>query len=415
MRQINTSNPKVNTIIALSLIPLSGFAMDVFIPSLPNMASQLHCTPAAVQLILSIFLISYGFSQWIVGGLVDSFGRYRPALVSMIVFSMSSFVIAFTDSLSIIYSMRIVQGFTVAVILVSKRAYFVDVYKGDELKKYTSLFSVIWAIAPIVAPFLGGLFQSTWGWKSNFIFLGVFGLVFFVIEIFKGGESIQEQQPFRLRPILVSYREMLKTKDFSLGIIILGLLYAMILLYGMASPFLIENRLHFSPTVTGYYALFSGVAMLTGGTISRVLIQKPFFKKLVIASAAQISAVVGLTFLTNFHQNLFTLLLYVFTLHSLSGFMFNSILSYCLTRFPRYAGKASGLVGGGFSMITSLFSSLLINSIHITNQVTLGVGYGILALLVLLVLFNTGWGVKNEGRKRVERKNFQGRLMTGAV
>jgi MFS family permease len=412
MRRINASKPKVNTVIALSLIPLSGFAMDVFIPSLPNMASLLHCTPGAVQLILSIFLISYGFSQFIVGGLVDSFGRYRPALASMLVFSIASFVIAFTDSLSLIYWMRALQGFTVAVILVSKRAYFVDVYKGDSLKKYTSLFSVIWAIAPIVAPFLGGLFQSKWGWNSNFIFLGLFGLVFFMIEIFVGGESIEERQPFRLRPIISSYRDMLKTKDFSLGIIILGLAYAMILLYGMASPFLIENRLHFSPTMTGYCALISGVAVLTGGTISRILIQKPFFTKLVIASATQITAVVVITLLTSFHQNLFTLLLYVFTLHSLSGFMFNSILSYCLTRFPHYAGKASGLVGGGFSMITSLLSSFLVNSIKITNQVALGVGYGILAVLILVLLFNTGWGRKKEGKRSF---NFQRRFVTEAV
>jgi len=271
---------------------------------------------------------------------------------------------------------------------------------------------VIWAIAPIVAPFLGGLFQSKWGWNSNFIFLGLFGLVFFVIEIFVGGESIEGRQPFRLRPILSSYRDMLKTKDFSLGIIILGLAYAMILLYGMASPFLIENRLHFSPTMTGYCALISGVSVLMGGTISRILIQKPFFTKLVIASGTQITAVIVITLFTNFHQNLFTLLLYVFTLHSLSGFMFNSILSYCLTRFPHYAGKASGLVGGGFSMVTSLLSSLLVNTIHITNQVALGFGYGLLALLIMVLLFNTGWGQKKESKKSL---NFQRRFITEAV
>ena len=415
MRRINPSRAKRNTIIALSLIPLSGFAMDVFIPSLPDMATRLHCTPAAVQLILSIFLISYGVSQLVVGGLVDSFGRYRPSLFSMLMFSAASFVIAFSQSLPVIYWMRVVQGFTVAVILVSKRAYFVDVYKGEELKKYTSLFSVIWAIAPIVAPFLGGYFQMKWGWNSNFIFLGVFGLVFFFIELFVGGESINTAQAFRLRPILLSYRDMLNTKDFTLGVTILGLLYAMALLYGMASPFLIEHQLHYSATVTGYCSLLSGVAFLVGGTTSRILIQKPFFRKLVVASGAQVSLVVILTILTSYHQNLFTLLLYVFLLHSLCGFMFNTILSYSLMRFPHYAGKASGLVGGGFSMITSLLSSLLVNSINITNQVLLGLGYGILAVIVLLILLNTKWIAAIDTERKTYSKNLETRLVREAV
>jgi MFS family permease len=73
MKQIKESRIGTNTVVALALIPLSGFAMDVYIPSLPDMAVQLHTTPAAIQLTLSLFIISYGISQLIVGGLIDSF------------------------------------------------------------------------------------------------------------------------------------------------------------------------------------------------------------------------------------------------------------------------------------------------------------------------------------------------------
>ena len=96
MRNITESRIRLNTYVALSLIPLSGFAMDVFIPSLPDMAVQLHTTPAAIQLTLSLFIISYGVSQLIVGGLLDSYGRYWPTLMSMLVFSAASFAIAWS-------------------------------------------------------------------------------------------------------------------------------------------------------------------------------------------------------------------------------------------------------------------------------------------------------------------------------
>jgi DHA1 family bicyclomycin/chloramphenicol resistance-like MFS transporter len=396
MRNITESRIRINTYVALSLIPLSGFAMDVFIPSLPDMAVQLHTTPAAIQLTLSLFIISYGVSQLIVGGLLDSYGRYWPTLISMLVFSAASFAIAWSESLQVIYAMRIIQGFTVAVIVVGKRTFFVDVYKGEQLKKYTSLFSVIWAIGPIVAPFLGGFFQTSWGWESNFIFLGIFSFVFFLIEVLIGGETQKTPQPFSIKGILGSYGKMLKTVDFSAGMIILGLAYAMILLYGMASPFLIEERLHFSPKVTGYCALFSGVSVLIGGSLSRILIRKPFVKKLILASSLQLVAVALLIFLTFYYQSLPTLLLYVFLLHSTGGFIFNNLMSYTLIRFPEYAGKAAGLVGGGFSVVTSILSSLLVNTLTITNQTVLGVGYAVLAIGVFLIIVKTKW-VVNEG------------------
>ena len=399
MRRINEARAGWNTFIAFSLIPISGFAMDIYIPSLPDMASHLHASPEAIQLTLSIFMISYGFSQLLVGGLVDSFGRYLPSLVSILIFSVASFAIAYTSDLQLIYWMRALQGLTVAVIMASKRAYFVDIFSGELLKKYTSMFSVIWAIAPIVAPFLGGFFQIHWGWAANFKFLGYFGLLFFVIEIVTGGESMKIAQPFRFRHIINSYGDMLKTPDFTSGMFILGLTYTMLLVYGMASPFLIESRLHYSASITGYCSLFSGVSVFIGGCISRMFIQRPFFGKLIIANSLQLVSACVLIPITLYYQNIFTLLLFVFLLHSTGGFIFNNLLSYCLIRFPQYAGKASGLVGGGFAVVTSVASSVLVSSISITTQSSLGVAYGILGILISVLLLKTKW--KQSGERAV--------------
>jgi len=402
MRRIKESRIGWNTIMSLGLIPLSGFAMDVYIPSLPDMAVQLHTSPAAIQLTLSLFIISYGISQLIVGGLIDSYGRYIPNLAAILVFSLSSFIIAYSSNMQVIYAMRIVQGFTVAVIAISKRAFFIDLYQGEALKKYTSMFSVIWAIAPIVAPFLGGFFQTTWGWSSNFMFLGYFGLAFFIIEAAIGGESMKAAQPFSVRSMMQTYTHMIKTPDFTSGIIVLGLAYGMILLYGMCSPFLIEHQLHFAATATGYCSLFSGLSVLMGGTISRILVNKPFGRKLVLASIAQLISVAVMIPMTIYYHNIFTLLLYVFLLHSTGGFIFNNLMSYCLIRFPQYAGKASGLTGGGFAVVTSILSTFMVKSISITNQAVLGVAYGIIAAIMFLILVKTKWkGTEEKKEKEV--------------
>ena len=189
MRIIKENHNGISTLLAFALIPLSGFATDVYIPSLPAMASHLNVPGTAVQLTLVIFMISSGLSQLFVGSLLDSFGRFWLNIGALIVFAAASFVIASSGNIYVIYLMRAIHGIAVATIVVSKRAYFIDIYSGEKLKHYVSLFSIIWASAPIVAPFIGGFLQAAFGWESNFYFLGIFTLVILVFDLIFGGES----------------------------------------------------------------------------------------------------------------------------------------------------------------------------------------------------------------------------------
>lgn len=391
VRRIDQANQRWNTFVAFSLLPISGLAMDIYIPSLPDMAVQLHISPSAVQLTLPIFIISYGVTQFLIGGFIDRYGRYLPCLLSLLIFSLASLCIAYSHQLPIIYSMRVIQGIASGVIIVSKRAYFVDLFSGSLLKKYTSMFSVVWALAPIIAPFLGGFFQTHWGWTFNFIFLGLYGLTIFLIELCVGGETMKAPQPFRLSDLFHSYRKMIGARDFTASLMIIGLLYAILLLYGMASPFLIEHQLGYSATFTGYCALLSGICVFTGGLLSRAYIHKPLYKKVLRVNIMALVMLVVLIPLSLYYSNIYTLLLYVILLHVCSGFIFNNFMSYGLTRFPEYAGKSAGLLGGGFSIITSIASTFLVNALVIESQPMLGIAYSALFIGVLLLIYGVKW------------------------
>lgn len=399
MKTLKESNKAVSTALALALIPITGFALDVFIPSLPAMSARLHATPEAVQLCISIFLATYGISQLLVGGLLDSYGRFWPNIFALAGFSVASFVIANTENLQVIYAMRAVQGVMSAVIVVSKRSFFFDLFEGDKLKHYTSLFSVIWSAAPIIAPFLGGYLQTHFGWQSNFYFLGFFGLAFLVLELVFSGETIASKVPLRLTTVGSAYRSMLGTRDFTSGLLILGLSYAVLMIYNMSSPFLIEEVMHYPATVTGNCSMISGLAMLGGSLLSKALIATPFYKRLFTAAVVQLAVSGALILLTLQLHNLYTLMVYVVLLHSASGFIFNGMLAYCLTRFSQFGGMASGLTGGGYILSTSAFSYIVVKTIRIDSQVWLGAGYTILILAVLTLIIRTKWierGAKNE-------------------
>src|SRR5882757_8366458 len=129
-KMIKEQHQGIATILAFALLPLSGFATDIYIPSLPTMAATMHVGSIQVQLTLTLFLISYGVSQLFVGGLLDSFGRYKLSLISLAVFAVASVVIANTHNIYLIYLMRVIHGITVSIIIVGKRAYFVDLFSG---------------------------------------------------------------------------------------------------------------------------------------------------------------------------------------------------------------------------------------------------------------------------------------------
>jgi DHA1 family bicyclomycin/chloramphenicol resistance-like MFS transporter len=390
MKTIKESHRGISTILAFALIPLSGFATDIYIPSLPTMAKDLHVSTAAVQLSLILFFISSGISQLFTGAILDSFGRYRASLFALAVFAAASFAIAVYPDIYVLYTMRVVQGITISLIVVGKRAFFVDMYSGEKLKHYTSLFIIIWSTAPILAPFIGGYLQSIFGWHSSFYFLGGLAIVFLILEIFFSGESLKHFHPFKAKPILDVYANMLRTGDFALGLVIIGCCYGLVVMYGMASPFIIERVFKFSPVITGYSSLLSGVAIMIGGTIAKALIKVPIPKKIPVAILLM-GVFSGLMILTaTIYTNIYVMIGLTICLHTTGGFIFNIIYGYCLGRFSKNAGTAAGLTGGGMYIVSSMISYGLISLYGIRNQAILGTSNitGVVLIVILFIAFS---------------------------
>ncbi|WP_421938638.1 MFS transporter [Pedobacter sp.] len=384
---IQEKNQKIATILAFALIPLSGFATDIYIPSLPTMAGEMQVSSVQVQLTLSIFLISYGVAQLFIGSVLDSFGRYKIGLYSLLIFAAASIVIAVTHNIYLIYLMRIIHGLTVGAIVVAKRAYFVDVFEGEQLKHYLSLFSIIWSTGPIVAPFIGGYLQSAFGWESNFYFLGGFALVFAILEYVFSGETLKHFTDFQLKKIANIYLNMIKTPSFTLGIVMLGLAYCMVMVYNMTGPFIIEHHLHLTPIVAGYSSLVLGFAWMVGGFIGKATITKPFFKRLAINTVLQLAFVIVMIFSLNFISNLYSLIFFAFIIHIGAGFTFNNYFTFCLSKFPKNAGIAGGLTGGITYVIVSFLSYGIVNVVPAKDERNLSYSYLIMILLSLIVMY----------------------------
>lgn len=384
---IKEKNQGIATVLAFALLPLSGFATDIYIPSLPTMASAIQVSDIQVQLTLSLFLISYGISQLFVGSFLDSFGRYKISLVSLVIFALASIAIATTHNIYLIYLMRIIHGLTVGAIVVAKRAYFVDMFTGDKLKHYLSLFSIIWSTGPIIAPFIGGYLQTVFGWESNFYFLAILAVTLAILEFFFSGETLKHSMDFHIKKIANVYGTMIKTTSFTLGIIMLGLAYSMVMIYNMTGPFIIEHHLQLTPVIAGYSSLVLGFAWMTGGFIGKATINKPFFKRLVANLAVQVVFVVIMIISLQFITNLYSLVFFAFIIHVCAGFTFNNYFTYCLGAFPKNAGIAGGLTGGINYVIVSFLSYAIITFLPAKDERNLSYSYLVLILLSVVIMF----------------------------
>jgi MFS family permease len=387
IKRIKEKNQRIATILSLALIPMSGFAIDIYIPSLPAMGVGLHASSIEVQFTISIFLISYGLSQLFVGSLLDSYGRYRIGLYGLVVFALASVVIATTDNIYVIYSMRIIHGITVALIVVAKRAYFVDVFTGDKLKYFLSIFTIIWSTGPILAPFLGGYLQSVFGWRSNFYFLAIYAVVILILEMTYGGETLKSIKGFDLKRIVNVYIQMIRTINFTLGLVILGFAYSMVMVYNMTGPFIIEHEFHLTPVVAGYCSLILGLAWMTGGFIGKATINRPFFKKLSVNFMLQSLFVVIMLISTFFLSNLFTLIVFAFLIHVTAGYTYNNYFTRSMSQFPQNAAIAGGLSGGVVYIIVSILSYAVVLFIPGKDERNLGYSYALLIGLSAMVMF----------------------------
>ncbi|WP_265428408.1 MFS transporter [Chryseobacterium sp. YIM B08800] len=388
---LKEKNKFIATILAFAMIPMSGLATDIYLPSMPSMATELHQPESNIQLTLSIFLISYGLTQFFAGSIVDSFGRYKISMASLALFVVSFLITATTQNIFVIYAMRVLQGILSGFAVVSKRAFFVDVYEGDERKHYLSIMTIVWSVGPIIAPFIGGYLQKIFGWQSNFYVLAGYSLFLLILELIFSGETLKKRNPFNVEFLLKEYDSMFKAKDFFYGMVMCGISYSMIMFFNLCGSFIIEHKMGYSEVIAGYVSLILGFAWMAGGFLGKALINKAFLHKIRYANFIQLSLIVLMFIASYFSNNIYSLVAFAFVIHVTAGFIFNNYFSYCIGRFPNSAGLAGGMTGGVVFILTSAISYGIVTLIRPQIQLEVAEGYFVMGVLGLFILRMIKW------------------------
>ncbi|PTQ67425.1 multidrug effflux MFS transporter [Pseudomonas sp. GV071] len=170
----------MNLRILLILGALSAFgplAIDFYLPSFPTLAHAFGTDVEHVQLTLAAYFSGLAIGQLVYGPLTDRFGRRLPLLVGVVLFTLASFACAMAPNLEWLIGARFVQALGGCAGMVISRAVIRDLCDPLASAKAFSQLMLVMGVAPILAPFGGGVLLNLFGWQSIFYCLTGFSVL----------------------------------------------------------------------------------------------------------------------------------------------------------------------------------------------------------------------------------------------
>lgn len=164
------------TLLLLSLVLLAPLGIDLYLPTLPEIALGLNTPVSTIQTTIPIFLLVMGLGQIVAGPLVDNLGRKPIALAGLLLYLLGS-VLAASATGWPQFTARIVQGCAVCCTAVVAFSGVRDRLEGDEAARAYGFLNGALNIVPALAPMLGGFLADAFGWRAPFWFLTGYALV----------------------------------------------------------------------------------------------------------------------------------------------------------------------------------------------------------------------------------------------
>lgn len=231
---------KLLTVILACLGMIGALAIDTYLPSMPAIGAEFAVGPVAVQQTLSVFLFTFAFMMLFYGTLSDSFGRRPVILAALSVYTLASIGAAWAPSFGWLLVFRALQGLSAGAGSVIGQAIVQDRFAGSQAQRMMSHIMMVFGLAPAIAPILGGWLHVTFGWRSSFVFLALFGAAMIVLCMKLLPESLppEKRQAFHPGTIGRNYLMVLRNPQFVFLALSVGLAFSGLSLYiGSASNF----------------------------------------------------------------------------------------------------------------------------------------------------------------------------------
>lgn len=370
-----SSGPHLATLILLSA--LGVVPINIFLPSLTNMAAEFGVDYGVMGLSLAAYAAVSAVLQVLLGPLSDRFGRRPVILWGLAVFIAATLGCIFAPDIWSFLTFRMIQAViapTYAVALAVIR----DTTGTDQAASRIGYIAMAWSLAPMLGPGLGGFLDESFGWRASFWFLAIAGIFVFALcwaDLRETNKNLSGTVLAQFR----NYPELIGSRRFWAYALCMAFSIGAFFAFLAGAPLAAQAAFDLSPGQLGIY-----MGSITGGFMIGSFLAGRFtvrFQMMTMLITGRLIACAGL---------LLGLLLYmagvehVFALFGpcmlvglSNGLSLPSANAGALSVRPNLAGSAAGLAGA-----IAVMGGAAMSSIAGAVLTTENVRYGLLSVML---------------------------------
>jgi MFS transporter, DHA1 family, multidrug resistance protein len=239
-------------LIAVSAV--SPLGINMYLPSMPGMARALGVDFTTIQLTLSLYLAAMAIGQLIIGPLSDRFGRRPILLIGLSVFVVGSLICLTAQNAGVLIFGRVVQAMGGCAGITLSRAIVRDLYRRDQVASMIGYVTMGMAVAPMIAPTIGGVLDTFYGWRASFAFLVLFGSLALLFASLQLSETNRNRGSVgdgdRLLP---NYLALFRSRLFWGYSLATSFVSAMFFSFVAGAPYVVIELMGRSPAEYGFY------------------------------------------------------------------------------------------------------------------------------------------------------------------
>jgi DHA1 family bicyclomycin/chloramphenicol resistance-like MFS transporter len=366
---------------------LTALSTDMSVPALPRLAEVFETSADRAQLTLSLFLLGFALGQLAYGPVSDRFGRRPILLFGMTLYTLASIGCVFATSIEQLIVFRLLQGLGGCAPRVMSPAIVRDEFHAERGAQVLSSVVIVMAIAPLVAPTIGGFLVQFFDWRAIFVVLTVAAILVLAAVATQFGESAKyrDVSATRITSILRNYGRFLGNRA-CLGYTLINCgVFGGMFCYISGSSFVLIDFYGLSPQLYGLFFSLNGLAFMTGSSINRRLLgrhapQRILSVGLAICMLAGVLILLGAALRLGGPIGIIApFILYCFGM----ALVYSNGTARAMEPMPQIAGLASSLLGST-QMLTAAMAGYLVNLFYTGTPVAMAAGLAIAAAAACL-------------------------------
>ena len=349
-------DPLFRTALVLGVLSAVGpFAIDMYLPALPQVARDLATSEANVALTLTAYFIVFGLAQMIYGPLADAIGRRKPMLIGIAIFLLASIAATLAPSIGWLIVARAFQGLGAAALMAVPRAVIRDMASGPAAARMMAAIMIVISVSPMLAPLTGSLIMAWGGWREIFAVLAVSALISLGMVIFVLPETLrpEDRQPVRLDVMLRGARRLVTDRRFMGLSMIGGFGMASFFVFLASASFVYTRQYGLGPTGFSLAFAANAIGFFSASQFAPRLAERIGMERLISLAitgfAAAMLVLSGLVWLG--FDSLALIMAGLFLGNACLGLVLPTAMVMSLDPHPDIAGLASSL-GGTLQMLT---------------------------------------------------------------